>query len=449
MRFSPPTLLAILALAVVSHAANPLPNPGFEEGIQHWTISDRMTSTTAEAAHEGKLGLHIVDDDAVNGSSALSSRLPVKAGQEVGLSFQARTEEDFSAVYLWFFDAAGKVIKDPAEKAGGGMPMCPVKKTDGHWNAYALTGKAPTGAESVGIWIHTFSTTRGTLDLDDFALTGIEEGAAPIFAKVGKAPALVVVPTVMPPRAKPPVIIIKVDDLRQVKGRVPPLWDRFAKFIEARGLHASIGIICHTLEEATPEYIQWIKAQRDSGRIEFWFHGWTHDTRTEDGLPYNEFDHRPFEDQLDRFARSQQQAQEKLGFVFNTFGPPGGGGPRGFDDTTVRVMGAEPNMKIWLYPMPIDERGRKLQAAGKVTILDRVFDVNIESQVGLPDYARLVAGFAKHPDRDYFVIQGHTAQWGAPGRFEEFEKIIDFLIAQHAVFMTPTEFVASKTPAKK
>lgn len=100
-------------------------------------------------------------------------------------------------------------------------------------------------------------------------------------------------------------------------------------------------------------------------------------------------------------------------------------------------------MKVWLYPTPIDAAGRKLEAAGKVVILDRVWDVNIERAVGLPDFNRFVAGYAKHPDREYFVIQGHPMMWGAPGRFGEFEQIVDFLITQRAVFVTPAEWAAT------
>lgn len=434
-------LVALLCSVATNAATNPLLNAGFEDNLNSWEVKDTMSKAVADAAREGKLGLRITDEDTVGGSSVLSAKLPVKAGQEITAAFWARTHRNFAGVYLWFFDAWGRLLKDPALKAGGGHATCAINQTDGQWHNYAIAAKAPAGAASVAIWIHSFSTTTGTADFDDFVLSGIEEGAQPVITPP-PVPAPVIALDKLPPRAKPPVIVIKVDDLRQVKGKVPGLWLKFADFIKVRTVKASIGIICETLAEATPEYAGWIKEQRASGRIEFWFHGWDHGVRTENGKPFGEFTGRDYVEQRRRFDRSQQLALEKLGFALETFGPPGGAAPS-FDATTVQVMAEEPHMKVWLYPTPIDAAGRKLEAAGKVVILDRVWDVNIERAVGLPDFNRFVAGYAKHPDREYFVIQGHPMMWGAPGRFGEFEQIVDFLITQRAVFVTPAEWAAT------
>jgi len=47
-----------------------------------------------------------------------------------------------------------------------------------------------------------------------------------------------------------PVIIIKVDDLKSdAHGGVPERWQRFADYIKEHKLHASIGIICDSLNE--------------------------------------------------------------------------------------------------------------------------------------------------------------------------------------------------------
>jgi hypothetical protein len=40
--------------------------------------------------------------------------------------------------------------------------------------------------------------------------------------------------------------------------------------------------------------------------------------------------------------------------------------------------------------------------------------------------AWFVAGYAKHPDRAYFVLQGHPMMWGTGDRFEQFARIVDF-----------------------
>lgn len=248
----------------------------------------------------------------------------------------------------------------------------------------------------------------------------------------------------LPQRKKPPVIIIKLDDVRQINGKVHGLWVRVAEFVKTRKIKASFGVVCQTLAEATPEYAQWIKDHQASGQIEFWFHGWDHGTHAVGDKQFNEFKERSYGEQKKRFDDSQKLAVEKLEFAFRTFGPPGGVSSGSFDANTVRVMADEPNMKVWLYPQPLDELGKKLEAEGKVTILDRVWEVNIERSVGVPDYEKFVHGWAKHPNREYFVLQGHPMQWGNAERFNEFVKIVDFLVEQKAVFMTPAEYAAAR-----
>lgn len=444
MRVANIVLSSLLIAASLSASESALPNPGFEEGLTAWAVKDQMSGVSPEAAHSGKLGLRIKDDDASSGSSVMSAKLPVKPKQRVHLNFWARTKESFSSVYLWFYDDKGRVVKDAALKSGDGLASAAITNADGDWHTYDIDGIAPDGAASVSVWIHTYSTSKGSVDLDDFVLSGIEADAKPVIPAAEK----VVDISKLPPRTKPPVIVIKVDDLRQVNGRVPLLWVRFADAIKQRGIKASIGIICQTLEEATPEYAGWIKEQQASGRIEFWFHGYTHDVRKENGKDFGEFVGRDYDEQKRRFDLSEALAKDKLGFALQTFGPPGGAAPS-FDKTTVKVMADVPDMKVWLYPTPIDEPGKKLAAEGKVVILDRVFEVNLESAVGQPSYSRFITGYAKHPDREYFVLQGHTAQWGAPGRFDEALKIIDFLISQHARFVTPMELAEELRTARK
>jgi peptidoglycan/xylan/chitin deacetylase (PgdA/CDA1 family) len=246
----------------------------------------------------------------------------------------------------------------------------------------------------------------------------------------------------VPNRAKPPLIVIKTDDLRPIEGKVHPLWQKLVDYLAAKNVKASIGMNMDKLGDATPAYIEWVKNHQASGAIEFWFHGWDHATHEVDGVKYNEFNKRSYGEQRKRFEDSQKLAKETFGFAFVTFGPPGGTSNGAFDENTVRVMADDPDMKVWLYPQPIDKKGQELAAGGKIAILDRVWAVNLESKVGQPDFPKFLEGYAKNPDREYFVLQGHPMSWGTPERFAEFEKIIDFLIAQKAEFLTPTELAA-------
>ena len=68
-------------------------NGGFEDDIKGWRISEKvpMSSVKAEAAHEGKMGLRVEDNDDVQGSSVWGSQVPVEPGVLYRLSFWART----------------------------------------------------------------------------------------------------------------------------------------------------------------------------------------------------------------------------------------------------------------------------------------------------------------------------------------------------------------------
>ena len=432
----------VLTAAAARGADNRLPNSGFEEGDRHWTIGEDVSQIVADAKHSGQKGLR-VGSDHYNpaGSSVTSSRLPVAVGQDITVTFWARSTKTAAGVYLFYYTPAGKVTSDP--KIKGGFPNCAVKQADGDWHQYTLKTTTPAGVASVAIWVHAYSGSVGITDFDDFAVEGIAADAVPLppppkrVARDETASAVK-----LPPRTKPPVIILKLDDLKQVKGGVPASWQHVADELKSRRIKASFGVICQTLAEATPQYAGWLKERRAAGELEFWFHGWDHGTHDVDGTAYNEFSHRTYAEQKERLDKSQKLALEKLGFAFETFGPPGGVYSASFDASTHQVMQDDPYIKVWLYPQAIDDAGKKTQAAGKVMILDRVWDVNIESSVGVPDFRRFAQGYARHPDRQYFVLQGHPAMWDAT-RFAEFGKILDFLVAEKAVFMTPAEYAAA------
>jgi len=106
-------------------------------------------------------------------------------------------------------------------------------------------------------------------------------------------------------------------------------------------------------------------------------------------------------------------------------------------------------MTVWLYNKPMDQAGLDLQAKGKVTVLERVWPVNLESVVGRANFASFLNGYAHNRGKAYFVLQGHPPLWGwGNDRFDEFFKIVDFLESQGAVFTTPAECAAAVAAAK-
>lgn len=438
-----PLLLVLAGLSGLGAVPLPLANPGFEDGLQGWILLEKdmpqpMSSASPEAAREGSMGLRVDDMDKKLGSSLASQPLPAEPGRTYRLDFFARTNGgNKGAVYLRFHDARKKIIDSDK------LPNVAIDK-GGDWQHYSLQAVAPENAVSVAVWVHSWSGATGIIDFDDFTLEQVDGAAAvppsavPPQTEIQPGPAASVAKTVAV-REKPAMIVIKADDLKLSQGgRIPPAWMRLLDILKARHLKAGFGIICNSLEGDSPHYIQWIKDAQATGLIEFWFHGYTHDVRTENGVECAEFVGRPYEDQKQRFDRSLKLFEDRTGVAFQTFGPPGGGRAGSFDETTVRVMADVPAMKIWLYPQPLDDAGRRLQAAGKVAILDRVWQVNIEQPLFKPNAGAFITGYHKFPARDYFVIQGHPGKWTDEG-FAEFEKILDFLVAQNAVFVTPAE----------
>ncbi len=443
MRMKTARLLRFSVLLTLTAWAedNPLPNPGFEDSDTMWSASG-SAQFIPEAAHAGKLGLRVgLASYSADGASVTSARLPVTHGQELALAFHARSQAPCSGAYLWLYNAAGKAVNPPK----GCNTACWVSQTNHVWEAYTLRTTVPAGVAAVAVWVHASPGVPGTADYDDFVLTGIAPGAAatpPPAARKSRA-AQPVDPASLPPRKKPAIIVLKLDDVKQIRGSVHAAWKRVDEALEARHIKASYGVICETLAEATPEYANWIRTRRASGRVEFWFHGWDHGPHDVDGQPCNEFAGWRYDGMKALVDRSQKAALDKLGFAFLTFGPTGSGAPGpGLDATALQVMRDDPHMKVILYPMPLDEMGKKSAADGKLTILDRVWAVNLESAVGVPDCRRLIEGYAANPEREYFVLQGHPAMWGGE-RFNEFLRILDFLTAQKVAFMTPSECAAA------
>ncbi|MES2461156.1 MAG: DUF2334 domain-containing protein [Armatimonadota bacterium] len=256
------------------------------------------------------------------------------------------------------------------------------------------------------------------------------------FALPISSPAMAQVATpVAPPaaaRTAPAHILIKVDDLRVVRGGVHPRWQKLADFLKARKVKAGIGIICDSLEGDNPNYVRWIKEQRATGLIEFWNHGYNHKEWTVEGRKTQEFVGTSYEQQKESFTQSSRLAKEKLGFSLPAFGAPF----NGTDATTVRVLQEDTDTRVWLY-------GDVKNPAGKL-VLDRVGPVNIENPIFKPSLEKFVAGYDRYPKRAYFVIQGHPAQWDDAG-FDQFVKIVDFLTKEGAIFTTPSEY--AKTAA--
>lgn len=235
--------------------------------------------------------------------------------------------------------------------------------------------------------------------------------------------------TDIPPLTAPAVgvprlpIVLKLDDLNTGGGNVPNTWRRMSDFASGRGLKYSVGLIAKSLEVGNASYISYIQGLHAGGLAQFWFHGYDHVGQ--------EFNGPAYADQKNRFTTSQSLALTKLGFSFAAFGAP----ENAFDNTTVQVVSEDAAIGVWLY-------GDPARAAGKV-VLDRVGAVNIESPTFVPNPEKFISGYlANYSGRQYFVIQGHPANW-TDARWAEFVRLIDWLRAHNFPILTPAELAAS------
>lgn len=448
-----PLFLFTLSAAARADEPRPLavPNLGFEEALTHWDVRERiipMSTAVAEAARSGGLGLRIVDEDTQRGSSAETQGFIVTPGYLYRATFWARSERAIAAAYLHFHRMGdNQRLPDPAVRVISG--------TGDEWQEFMVEAVAPADAGLGVLEFHSFNKSVGQVDVDDIVIVEMSAVVTSSAAAAATAPALAAaaapvrtsgafasVPVgVAAGKSAAPYVVVKLDDVNtSPSGWLSDKWRRVGDFAAQRQIRLSLGVITRSLETPKPEYLAWLRAMRDSGWIEFWFHAYDHATHVgADGRPRSEFADRDPAELKRRFDLSQELAVQHLGAPFVAFGPPGGGETAHVNADTLRAVEEDPNLRVILYPSPIDEIGEALEARGKVRVLDRVWQVNIEQPLFKPNYEKFVQGYERYaPGRDYLVIQGHPNRWDDE-RFAEFERIIDFLVSQGARFVGAAE----------
>jgi len=226
-------------------------------------------------------------------------------------------------------------------------------------------------------------------------------------------------------RARPRRVVLKLDD---IMARSYRRYDRVIRFLEEKDIVAGFGVIVSSIESAPPGYVDWLKrnARENGGRIEFWNHGWDHamDGKTK----INEFKGSGLAHQRENLARSQDVFLEKTGLAMCAIGTAG----NSWDADTSTALSERPDVLVWLYGNPKDD-------AGKI-VLRRTF--NLEYAVGRISFEKFAEGYVKHRLDDYAVIQGHPNMWN-DASFAAFKKIVDQLLADGWMFVTPHDFATT------
>lgn len=432
-------LLSFLVFTSQILAANPIPNPGFEEGTKGWRFGEEVSKPSPEAAHTGKQGLRVkIDQGRPYGSSTSTSRLPVKPGTDISLTFWAKTNKKMLAVYLFFYDKNNRKVKIEKNKNTGGAPALTVSKADRQWHEYKLKTKVPDKAVAVDAWIHAWSNTTGTVDLDDFEFNGLPADAKPI--KVAAKKKKVRKPINKPLPKTPPVIILKLDDMTQrgaKKGQaVSWRWQKLVDILEKENIKANLGIIGKTFEKDNSKFNEWLKEQDKKGYVEFWNHGYTHKELPREGNKRRCEFTASVAEQVATLKKTQQITKEKTGIELQAFGAP-------FNVTntdTEKALGEFPEITVWFFGSNKTKTSKKLS-------LKRI--VNLEHPTMNPSASGLISDYDHRGKFEkYLVLQGHPNAWNDK-RFEEFTKAIAFLKEKGCKFVTCSEYLAMQNKENK
>lgn len=226
-----------------------------------------------------------------------------------------------------------------------------------------------------------------------------------------------------------PTVILKLDDAWYEDGLLHQGWLKTFAYLNEREINATIGIVGERMQEAPPVFYEWLTTQVGLGH-EVWNHGWCHCKPVIDGEEVREFSGTTYEYQLDRIQKTQALAKDKLGLKLTTFGAP----YNAVDTSTARALQAVPELKNWFYAPESMET--------ELHVLPRLAAVNIEYPVHQPDFASFLKGYEASGEQAVLVIQGHPRSWMEPdSRFEEFKKIVDFLVSERARFLTPSDYL--------
>ena len=220
-------------------------------------------------------------------------------------------------------------------------------------------------------------------------------------------------------------VIIKADDFNGYED----IWISFVNYILEKDIKASIGIICKSLENLDQEYLDLINKILAKSNFELFFHGYDHGAMKscdDQSLNCREFYGTPYEYQKEHFIKSFQLAKDKLNITFHTFGAP----YNKWDTNTSKVVEEMDDINVWFFG---DENSPK-----NISINCNAY---VETTTGKVNYNYFFQNYNRK--KDLLVMQVHPRDWTEED-FQEFKKIIDYLIREGATFIRPVDYTISK-----
>ena len=221
----------------------------------------------------------------------------------------------------------------------------------------------------------------------------------------------------------PRIIIIKADDVRKRTAK----WDKFFAVSRSRGVPVSAGVVCNSIEENELQYGNWIRANHESGWVEFWNHGYNHKRwKGENGLKFHEFNRTGYDHQKKHFETCQRLLKDVLGQEPVAFGAP----YNAMDEDTLRVIHENSNLHlIFSYTK---------QDTSKLSAL--MLLRGEQDGTGKPNFKKFVSAYKQTANIRFTALQFHPNAF-TESAFEEYVQIIEFLTREGWTFHLPSDYV--------
>lgn len=224
-------------------------------------------------------------------------------------------------------------------------------------------------------------------------------------------------------------VIIKLDDFGSKNDKSQAL--SVLDLLLSRKIKASFGVIAKNLDStAARVYGRYCTSKNEKGEklFEVWHHGYDHSNNN----PPNknpEFSGTSYDLQKEHFDRADKVVLKTLKVQMHTFGAPN----NATDTNTFKVIALNKNYKVVML-----DGSTSGMRNGILFMNNRL---NMENGTGKVNYEHFITQYKKLSGKykDYFVMQGHPYLWDAE-KIAEFDKVLNFLIAQKCEFVLPYEY---------
>lgn len=219
-----------------------------------------------------------------------------------------------------------------------------------------------------------------------------------------------------------PKIILKLDDYKVQNNSCKGI--QVLAFLKEKKVKAGFGVIAAYCDPSSRKVLsEYLCATNDKAEklFEVWNHGYDHIKP--------EFKETPFDYQKKHFLMADSIIEANLGVQAHTFGAPYNAN----DSNTLQVIQSVPRYKTVYF-----SQIKPTQTSGILNLSNRV---NLEISTGVPDSAAFVTSYLVLKDKftDYVVLQAHPPHFTAAS-FEQFKKVINYLIKEGCEFVLPYEY---------